>query len=361
MIKEKVLLIQRFYPNYREGLFDRLAKQINLYLICHSKSHKKIITPTDISKKTYVLNGFSVRVFDDIILFPFLLFQLIYINPDRIVTEGGKNTINNLLVVIFCKVFGKQYIIWDLGKGYIKETRYGFLKKTYLQIQRMIVLQSQKILTYNNTNIEYFKKIRPGKEVVALGNTIDTERINEVKKKNILANDIPDRILKQEKIFLYVGALNEKKKVHELSQILKYCTNFGLIIIGDGEENYKTRLKNSLIGVNYVMVGYKTIEDLAYYYKISDLVILPGLGGLTITQSYMFEVPVLCSRADGTEEEIIINNENGFIFQNIPEAQYFLANNSKADFKEMGRKGFKYVSSNFTISNYCQRFIDSVI
>ena len=67
MIKEKVLLIQRFYPNYREGLFDRLAKQINLYLICHSKSHKKIITPTYITEKSYLIKGFSFRIFNDII------------------------------------------------------------------------------------------------------------------------------------------------------------------------------------------------------------------------------------------------------------------------------------------------------
>jgi len=354
----KILLIQRFFPNYREGLFDRLAENSNFKLICHPKSYGKIIIPNNLTSKVYLINAFSIRIKKDVVLFPFLFIRLLIEKPEIIVTEGGRNTINNLMVYIYTSIFKRKYIIWDLGKGYMKENDdANIFLQLYLKLQYYLLNKAHKIFTYNTVNINYFKNIASNKEVIALGNTIDTSKILLLKKNVQKQNDIPQEILNQERIFLYIGALNEMKKVHLLADILKPCKHYGLIIIGDGDEVYKKKLTKSLENINYTMLGYKLSDQLAFYYEISDLVILPGLGGLTIPQSYMFETPVLCSNADGTEEEIIKNWENGFVFRNTKEASDFILSTNKMQLKKMGIKGFNLVSRKFTIDSYVHNFI----
>lgn len=357
----KIILVQRFFPNYREGLFDRLAQNSNFKLICHPKSYGKIIIPNNLPSKSYRINAFSVRIKKDIVLFPFLFIRLLIEKPEIIVTEGGRNTINNLIVYIYASIFKKKFIIWDLGRGYMKENNdSNIFIQLYLKLQCYLLNKTYKIFTYNTVNIDYFKRIVPDKEVIALGNTIDTNKILLLKENVQKQNDIPQEILNKERIFLYIGALNEMKKVHLLGDILEPCENYGLVIIGDGDETYKKKLKKKLENVNCAMLGYKSLDQLTYYYEISDLVILPGLGGLTIPQSYMFETPVLCSNADGTEEEIVNNWENGFVFTNVKEASNFLKNTTKTQLSEMGKKGFNMVSQKFTIENYVKNFINSL-
>lgn len=360
MTEQNILLIQRFYPNYREGLFDRLAKNEKFKLICYKKGFQKIITPSDINEKRYLVDILAIRIIKDFVLYPFLFFKLISLRPDTIVVEGGKNTVNNLSVVLYCKLFRKKYIVWDLGRMHLKDQKIGLLQRIYLGLQLQILKSASKIYTYNRINVPYFNELVPNKEVVPLGNTVDTEKIEAIRSKVIVQNDVPDSILSKELILLYIGALNEKKKAHDLGAILKNILNVGLIVIGEGEEKYKQKVLDGLVGIDGAFLGYKTLDDLPYYYSIADLVILPGLGGLTIPQSYMFGVPVMCSKADGTEEEIIVSGDTGLIFNTIDEARSFLTKMNKSDLKLMGEKGYTYVSSNFSIDSYYQKFYNAI-
>lgn len=361
MTSSKIILIQRFYPNFREGLFDRLYQSSKFELICHQKSYGKIKTPSEIGKKEYVLSVRAWRIFEDYIFFPTLFFSLIQKRPSIIVTEGGKNTINNLVVLVYCKIFSKEFIVWDLGKRHLKNKKKNFLHILYLKLQKYILKRAKKIFTYNEVNKEYFHDLNLNREIVALGNTVDTKKIIELNATcGQQIKDVPQSIMEKGKIFLYIGALNETKKVHDLPKLLRLTNDFGLIVIGDGKPAYKEKLKESFGKMNYVMVGYKTLEQLPPYYAISNLVILPGLGGLTIPQSYMFKTPVLCSIADGAEQEIIENNVNGFIYNEFLEAQGFINDTDILAMQKMGERGFRTVSSRFSIERYSSRFLESI-
>jgi hypothetical protein len=352
----KVVLIQRFFANFREGLFDKLNDELDFSLIAHNRGFEKIKVPNRIKLKPYVKRVISFRVFRDYIYYPFLFWHLIFINPKFIVTEGGKNTINNVQILIYCLLFRKKYIVWDLGKGYIKDVSISILKKPYLAFQNLFYGLSKKIFTYNEQGSSFFKNKFPKKEVVVLQNTVDTNKIDDLLLvKSKFPTDVPVLFKNKRLLVGYVGALNKKKNVESL-KILESADDVGLVIIGDGKKDYVDSLKSTFKNIDCVFVGYKSLAQLNDYYAIIDVVIMPGLGGLTIPQSYAFGTCVIAVEADGTEKEIIKNSENGYILNNLLTLPGLLQNQTKGELKKMGIIGKQKVDEDFSMNNYCNRF-----
>ncbi len=101
-----ILIIQRFYYNFREGFFDYLSdKKIDFNLINATNSKGRVKVHEEAKGKSFVLKLFYFFIGDDYVIFPFLFFSLIQLKPRVIVTEGGQNTINNFQVLMYCKLF----------------------------------------------------------------------------------------------------------------------------------------------------------------------------------------------------------------------------------------------------------------
>lgn len=355
-----LVVIQRFFPSFREGVFDNLAEQENTALICSAHQPGKIVHPDNLASKTYVHQLFSFLIGQNIVFFPWLFLELVKLKPKYIVTEGGSNTINNVAVWCYTKLFGAKYAVWDLGRAYKGKEKVSSLRRLYNCLYRKILSDAKYVYVYNSVGKSYFSSIVSPEKIINLRNTVDTNLISSLKKQNGIEEEVLiQKVSNFSQTILYVGAINEHKNLESLKDVLLglnggYC----LIIVGGGIKQYIDKLRKYIGFENKVFFeGYKKLTELPPYYKVADFVILPGLGGLSINQAMAFGKPVVCSKADGGEKELVKNDETGFIYSNVAEAVAYINAQSPKSWVAMGRVAEELIYQNYSIDNMAQSLL----
>ena len=149
-------------------------------------------------------------------------------------------------------------------------------------------------------------------------NSPDTEKIARTRtilKGKGLAPAKPGKIL-------HLGRLVKWKRVDLLidavSQLYKTHGNVELSIIGSGpeEDNLKRMARIKLPeGVVRFHGAIYDSEQLAVEIMSSAIYVLGGMGGLSINEAMAYGLPVICSRCDGTERDLISDGHNGLFFK----------------------------------------------
>lgn len=361
MKKGKVLIIQRFYYNFREGFFDYLVDEnFDFKLINATISRGRVTVHDDAKSKSFIAKTFYFFIGENYVIFPFLLINLIRINPRIIVTEGGQNTINNFQVFLYCKIFNRKYIIWDLGKGYA-DFNNSKRRILYMKMYKSILKHSKYIYGYNSQSKIYFQALGiKDSKLVILNNTANTRKIKKIRSTSV--GEVPHELQQPSKegyiFFIFVGALLRSKNIESLQILLRMLgEKYYLIIVGDGDSEYKIELEKSFEGTNHIFVGYKTLEQIMPYYQLAAFSILPGLGGLSINQSMAFGVPVICSSADGAEKDLIIADETGYIYKDLKDTCNYIISKSIHEWKDMGYKSESFLYTNNSIESMMNKFI----
>jgi glycosyltransferase involved in cell wall biosynthesis len=360
-MNKDILIIQRFYYNFREGFYEYLSDiNFGFKIINATTSKGRVKVHDGATNLPYILKIFHFFIGDNYVIFPFLFFNLIHFDPKIIVTEGGQNTINNFQVLLYCKIFKRKYIIWDLGKGYADfgVTR---MRKLYMKFYKLILKHASLIYGYNSQSKKYFKSIGfDESKLVILNNTIDTRKIRKLRAE--ITQEIPSELMKQSKegylFFIFVGTLLKSKNIETLTELLgQLGKGYFLMIVGDGDAEYKAELQVMFEGTNHIFVGYRKLEQLIPYYKLASFSILPGLGGLSINQSMAFGVPVICSGADGAEMDLVIADETGYIYKDLNDACNFIKSKSPEDWKRMGKKCETFLYTFHNIETMMDKFV----
>jgi glycosyltransferase involved in cell wall biosynthesis len=357
----KIVIIQRACADFREGFFDFLSTKEEIILISKSNNLGKIKVPNSLTNKSYFYKSKCIS-YKDYVLFPFLFFDLLKISPDIVVSEGGKNSINNIAILLYSKIRRKKYFIWDLGKFYLDDSK-SFIRKMYSRLYDYIINNSSGILTYNSKGKDYFENIFQDKKITVINNTVDTNRINNIKKNiNIHTQKmIESKFQLYEMRLLYVGAINSKKNIEFLIELIqalgqKYC----IIILGNGETSYVNKLKKQFYPYNVFFEGFKKMEDAVYYYNITDFSILPGLGGLSINQSLAFNTPVLVNKADGSEFDLVFNGSTGYRYHKLTDLIDFIQYCTRDKRIEMKKNSINLINQNFTIEKMVGLFLEGI-
>ena len=190
----RIVLIQRNFPEFREAFFDSIFEDNEGFLICSGSNDSKITPPLNYKAKRYYTESFTIKFFGGLAFSPLLFFKLLHLSPNKIVTEGGQNTLNNLAVFFYAKIMKREYIIWDLGKNYKKNnSKQSVLRKIYNLIYIFTLKFSKKIFTYSQDGKKYFSNLGFGDKVEIINNTVDTNKIS-----SLISNQpvVPDELKK---------------------------------------------------------------------------------------------------------------------------------------------------------------------
>lgn len=172
---------------------------------------------------------------------------------------------------------------------------------------------------------------------------------------------------KEKFTFILVGRLVKWKKVHILIEVfselcLKY-NNIQLLIVGAGPELENLKLLTQNLSLQEKIMFEGGIYDynlLAQKFKNSDVFVLTGAGGLAINDAMTFAKPVICTYADGTEKDLVIPNQTGFIYQNAKELknymEFFINNPHKA--QEMGKNAQLKILNEINLEKVSQKYVD---
>ena len=365
MNKPKVIIFERYFYNFREGIFDCLQEMgLNFKLINATRSRGRVkVHPDKVTSVSYIEKCYNFNLNDNIVVFPFLFWKLIKEKPDIIVTEGGANTNNNIQIKLYSQLFGVPYIQWDLGRGY-QDFGNSLLRRLYMKIYTSIAKKASLIYGYNSGSKRYFESLGiPSNSIIVLNNTADTPTLKKViaNSSKELPNDISKQYDPNKRYIIFVGSLLPTKRIEDFKEIMtKLKGEYTLLIVGSGNAEYTQSLKELFKDIDCIFLGYKKPEELLPYYNISSFSILPGLGGLSINQAMAYGRPVLCTHADGAEEDVVRNDETGYIYNDIDDAIRYIHSKSDEDWQRMGHNAQKLMFGDFSLEKECERFIEGI-
>lgn len=314
----KVALIQRIIPHYRVDIFEMLNKELDGGLTIlygdgekeGSQQNAKELKNLRVEKlKTLKMSIKYNKISYFMPVYLDTYKKLKRVKADVVICEGGKVNLLNIYITLIYSVLNKTpYILWVPGPLNNKKS---LLKNITDALLEFAVKKSTACIAYSSMAEEYLKQIKDGNSIFKAQNTIfiDTDKYNsqEYIKKIECFKEKYNLINK--KIILYVGALEKRKNVDLLinSFVNIGKPDYSLLIIGDGPE--KDNLKK-IANDNVIFLG-RVVRDVEMYFNMCDIFVLPGQGGLGINQAIAFGKPIICTKCDGTEVDLV--NGNGYI------------------------------------------------
>ena len=264
---------------------------------------------------------------------PFMFFSLRKYKPDVILAEGGSNLLTNFPVFLYARLFGKPVIWWTLGelRG---ATFNGPIKKVYRFLVVMQEKMSSVYLGYSTVAREYFKKMKyPEADSFVAVNCVDTNRVfQNIDERQHEAVELRAELgLDEKKVILFVGALTPAKRVDRLIRVFQKIApklpDTELVIVGDGVSASSLKEMSQELGIeDRVTFTGAVVLNVSDYYELGSVFVLPGLGGLAISEAMAHELPVICTVADGCEVDLVAEGETGFrLFSDVDvEVEEFL-------------------------------------
>jgi glycosyltransferase involved in cell wall biosynthesis len=380
--KIKVVIIQRVCTHYRVALLNYLSQINNLEIILYygesriSKNSRlqNIEEIKEIqSKKLFTLYWrihIRQKVFD-IFFNPSIIFHLFKDKPDVIICEGESNLPNNIFIVLYSKITKTPYIWWGLGR--VRSNKPSILRKIFYPLIKYMLENAGAILAYSTFAKDFYSSygIERNKIFTAY-NCIDTNKAKQdIKKYTPLLEGQKLKLgLNNKKIILFVGSFIKEKKIDNLilayKKVKQQISDVALLLVGDGEIRKKIEdlVKEEQL-IDVIFAG-QHIEDVSLYFLMGDIFVLPGEGGLAINQAMVHGLPIITVPADGTELDMVIEGQNGYLVSNsnvdaLADTIVRLLKKEERDIKQMGQKSRELVDTKFNIENMTKIFMDSII
>ena len=148
----------------------------------------------------------------------------------------------------------------------------------------------------------------------------DIKEVNKLKKEyNIKKDDIS---------LLFVGRIAKEKNIDLLINNMIKDDKLKLIIIGDGPDMafYKNMVKEKNLEDRIIFVGKIPYKEIPIYYQLANIFVTASRSetqGLTVIEALASSLPVLAIQ-DDSFKDVVIDNENGFIFNDEKEYKKIL-------------------------------------
>lgn len=322
-INMKVAILQRVCTSYRVPLFQELStdKDIDFRLFIGRDVPKSKV------KNAPDLKGINITKLKSVFIklrghfFPIhtnLIKKLYEFNPDVIICEGESNFFGYLQAIFYKFLFNREVklVHWcfialpgeDLSKKRIIAHLKAFFRKFF-----------NAFLVYSSYSKKRLLQIGGVDEdtIFVATNVGDTETFINKSRQNLINASEARKIvnLRDQFTVLYVGTLDKNKKPELIIELankdeMKFV-NF--VILGTGDL-YNQLLENKFINNNVYIRG-RVQDELSIYYKAASCLIIPGRGGIVISEAMSFGVPVIVHQADGTEYDLI-TRDTGIILNN---------------------------------------------
>lgn len=245
-------------------------------------------------------------------------------NPNRtVIFNANPRDLTQVLLMLIFKLRGRKFISWGMFHRIGGPKWYSSL---YFKFVAMI---SSRVFVYGqmgksnliNLGLDCNKIDKIGNAIKFPSKTIDKSKLN-LRRLDILRN-YP--YIKDKFLLLQVVRLTEIKKPFLFLDLIKelksICNDFHIILIGGGllEAALKSSIKKNFLNEYITFVGPVYDEDdLASWYSISNVFVMPTCIGLSAHQSMFYGLPVITDNSmtnQASESEILIDGFNCLRYQ----------------------------------------------
>jgi len=252
---------------------------------------------------------------------PSLFFHLIMGRFAVVVAEPSTNFYNDIFIYIYCKLFRKKFIWYEAGS--VPKAQRPKHRRMIDPILSLFIKGADAYVTYTSYADESLKRdfnIKQSK-IFRAQNTIDTSNIAaEIAEFSPKVAETKERLgLKGFKVCTYIGGIEVRKKIINLIRANTKLNDIGIpskvLIVGDGP--YKDELINQMttFELAHTVFAGKHIVDATLFILLSDVVVLPSAGGLSVIQAMACGKPFIGSEEieHGGIKDYVTNGVNGYL------------------------------------------------
>lgn len=316
---KRVIIVQRVLPHYRIQFFDLLyqsllEKNVELKVLYGTEY------PGEVPKTTICQEKWAVRI--DNKYFDVLGRRLVWQSclhmlkgADLVVLEQASRLLLNYILLFVYRFKIKKISYWGHGKNLQSNNKYisEYLKrKISMRVDWWFAYTelSQKVISDSGYNINHITLVNN-----AIDNSLLVQGKAKIKDSELVS--LRKRLgIRSDNVAIYCGGIYADKKIDFLiDSILKIKSSvpdFEVIIVGDGPEQYKVKaISENNKWVHYV--GPKFGENIIPYFLISKVMLMPGLVGLAVVDSFVLSVPMATTDLPIHSPEIsyLKNQNNG--------------------------------------------------
>ncbi|WP_154172854.1 glycosyltransferase [Vibrio metoecus] len=320
---DKVFILQRFIPKYRLGVFKRIAPsnqdRIQM-LIGENIEGLKAKNHSDLHGVNYrMLNSKKYEFLGKLLVNHIGLFRtLVKERPSVVICEAESHFLGYLKAIAYKLLFlGKpKLILWCFFVLPGKEL--GFFDRYMKPVFRSFF---SGFISYSSLGKNFLVSHNVKKPIVVATNVCDTDYYDSLleydNRTSIECKDIYN--LAGKFVVSFVGTIDEVKKpdfIIKMANQSAQLESLVYLIVGDGP--YLSELKNMVkeLGLKNVVFTGK-VQDIVSVMKATNVLMIPGRGGIVISEAMCCSKPVIVHEADGTELDLIVNGQSGFIVDDL--------------------------------------------
>lgn len=372
-MKSRVTFIQRILPHYRIPFFLQLRKtleqrHIELRLI-YGQEYPNTVPRTFPIEEPWadkVKNRYYKVASKELVWQPCLGKTG---NSDLVIIEQSSRLLVNYFFLSKFIARRSSIAFWGHGKNLQANRKSAW----YERIKEKQVSKVDWWFAYTQLSADIVAAcgVRAA-NITVVQNAIDSRRIESALNRctDAEVENLRARMnMVSKNIGLYCGGMYEAKKLEFLIRacalIREKVPDFEMIFVGDGPDQH---LIETAVRLNSWMhyVGPKFDDSLAPYYKMSKAVLMPGLVGLAIIDSFIAEVPMFTTDIPIHSPEIAYmeHNVNGIMTRHAEDiyagAVVDYLKNIDSPAAVALREGCRKSAKIFTLENMVENFAEGI-
>ena len=160
---------------------------------------------------------------------------------------------------------------------------------------------------------------------------------------------------------LYVGTLDQSKRPGVMLDLARALpgSEYSFVLAGSGDELETLRACALSEEIANVYLPGRVTSELRWYYLAADVLLIPGRGGIVISEAMAFGLPVVVHQADGTEYDLVRHSVTGLHLPDGSSERFRNALQSLHDdphrCTEMGAEGRRQLERSWTTDNMVRR------
>jgi glycosyltransferase involved in cell wall biosynthesis len=272
--------------------------------------------------------------------------------PEVLIMEANPRNLRSGAAMNWIKERGGKLIGWGLGSP----NPLGLFSKMRMDLRKRFINRFDALVTYSAQGAEEYAALGfPPDLIFCAPNAVAAKPVQPLPKRPLsFRNGKPNVV--------FVGRMQARKRVdtllHACAMLPAELQPF-LTIVGDGPERSRLEALAREVYPDARFSGAQHGPDLAKIYHEADLFVLPGTGGLAVQQAMSFGLPVIVGESDGTQSDLV-RNENGWtLIETSAEALSQLmrqALGNLTQLRSMGAASYRIVSQEVNLENMVGSF-----
>lgn len=249
-------------------------------------------------------------------------------DADLVVVQQASRLLLNYYLLAKQQLGGPQVAFWGHGRNFQADS---LLQSVAEQAKRMMTRQSHWFFAYTDLTARVLAEHGyPADRITVVKNSIDTVSLAEARDRVSDADIEKLRTtlgLAGDHVGIFCGAMYSDKRLDFLVESAKRIRidipDFELICVGDGVDR---PIIDRAAGEHPWIhaVGPRFGDDLALHFALASVYLLPGLVGLTVLDSFVFETPMVTTSdaKHSPEIEYLKDGVNGLIVEDASVESY---------------------------------------